>query len=844
MTSHRVLSVAGAVSYNYLIYPMTDCLADSDPLAESVDKGELAQLVIRTGDADLVAQLLTAAAPKWNVEVFGPPLQPPASHSLKHNASSIVDLTCDRTSLERPSRYDVVNIRQIGKRPVWHAPPADKITSTTAGTAIITGSGEAFQDVEPALDFLQKLKPKYIIHHTTRPLATGRLWDILRNGPMTRDGVPDPDHLAVILDAEDLRAEGIPLSRGLSWEATAEDFVRNLGSNGRLDTLVTCPNLIVRFGNEGIIHHRGRDAVGPQLYFRPGHMEQSHMQMSGTASAFTAGFALGFPDTDLGIRLGLTASNRLSRSGFTLNKDDEAPDYDVNSIMENLSEKERASTVKVPSADISSGGSFSIFDALTGDPSEVAREIVTKGHDRALAHCSVQKFGKLFTADRREQESLGSIVETVDERFGSKTAAPTCIGVFGPIGSGKKFLASSLSDAVSSEWPLKRLTYDTQVMRAEDLSVICNTVRDHSEEGYISVVSFENFEHLLEEKGPLFDQVSSLMRRGTFKDGTHEHKIGRCLLLFLVKQEPPRSESTPTPTQVHFDLDRTDTSTSLDNLHGVVRLLGPNQSGPQDKLFAVRRAFMLRQLLFERHPPLEVNGTIKIDETVLRALLFVPAYKKGLRSLERIISTSRLSGRAKFDIAALPPEDQIAEEVPEVRTFMAFLRSPKLPPVLRERIAEGIFERYKQQRRIMSVTPEQQKELLNDRAMVDWDELSSELKESTRAQADDIPRKLRAVGYFMLEGEKDSDAMVHVPEFTKEDLDILDKMEHERFNAERLQKQWRAGKRNAKQRTTPFLVPWKDLTEEWQLVDRVMVECVPGILEKTGYRIYKMKKME
>ena len=72
-------------------------------------------------------------------------------------------------------------------------------------------------------------------------------------------------------------------------------------------------------------------------------------------------------------------------------------------------------------------------------------------------------------------------------------------------------------------------------------------------------------------------------------------------------------------------------------------------------------------------------------------------------------------------------------------------------------------------------------------------------------------------------------------------LTFLRRMEHERFNAERLQRQWRMGSRNSKQRTTPFLVPWRDLTQEWKDVDRVMVECVPRILDKAGWKIYRMK---
>ena len=283
----HALVVAGVVSYDYLIYPdMTSDNALSNSASDEYQ--DASQLVIRTGAADLVAQLLTAAAPQWGFEVLGPALQPPASNCLKHNASSIVDLGHSDSTNSSSSSLRVVRKRQIGKPPVWHSPPVEQALAAKASTVIISGSGEAFHDVEPALDFLQRVRPRYIIHHMTRPLATGPLWDIIRDGPRTRENIPDPDHLAVIIDAEDLRAEGISLSRSLSWEATTEDFVRNLGSNGRLDTLVTCPNLIVRFGNEGLIHHRGRDAVDPKLYFHPRSVEKDMSTVEGGQMVRTA----------------------------------------------------------------------------------------------------------------------------------------------------------------------------------------------------------------------------------------------------------------------------------------------------------------------------------------------------------------------------------------------------------------------------------------------------------------------------------------------------------------------------------------------------------------------------
>ena len=854
-TPRRPIYVAGAVTYDYLIYPMTltDTSTNRGDRSDSTTSGKTSQLVIRTAGADLVAQLLGSIAPQWSFQVLAPRLQQPASNSLKPNASSVIDLSRNESSSEEGQGFAVAQVRQIDKRPVWHAPPFENIAASGASTVVISGSGDAYQDVEPALDFLQRVRPKYIIHHMTRPLAVGRLWDIIRNGPMVTEGVPDLDHLAVILDAEDLRAEGIPLSRSLSWESTAEDFVRNLGSNGRLDTLVTCPNLIVRFGNEGVIHHRGRDAVNPKLYFNPRKMESPNDHMVGLTSAFTAGFAAGFPDSEKGIRLGISVANRLSSAGFQCNNEDRAPDYPSTEVMENLSPEKGYTAVSVPSTNISSGDSFYIFDTLAGDVSELARKIVTDGPDKALGRCSVKKIGDLQSVDRTEQESLGAIVHTIHERLTSQTTTePTCIGLLGPPGSGKRFAANNIANHVTESWPIRRITYDARVMHSADLVNMCQTMRDNSAQNILTIACFENFEHLLIANSTVVHEFFTLMRDGTFSDNGTRRKVGQCLLFFLVNEEAQSNELAPTPTASEFResrFRRADDSEILDKLHGAIHLRGPNQVGSQDKLYSVRRALMLRQLLKERHPHLFINARVKIDDAVLHALLFGPAYKHGVRSLDKIISTSRLSGRTKFDIPALPPEEQIQLHVDGPK-FMSALRSPKLPPALREKLAERLFETYKKQRVLMAKTDQEKADLESDRSMVDWDELSGELKESTRSQADDIPRKLRSIGCFMLSvydpatptSSHDDSPFVHVPHFSSEDLDMLSEMEHERFNAERLQRQWRMGSRNSKQRTTPFIKPWRDLEQEWRDVDRVMVECVPATLAEAGWRIYRMRE--
>lgn len=577
-------------------------------------------------------------------------------------------------------------------------------------------------------------------------------------------------------------------------------------------------------------------------------------------SVFTAAFALGFadathPNIERGIRLGISAARDLSNGGFTQNTGDQEPDYPVNEVMSNLKPDTRLSTASIPSSKISSGDKWSLFETLTGDAAELARQVVTIGPEKALSRCPLRRFGNMLSFDRAEQERLEAVVDIVEERITAGATTPTCIGVFGPAGSGKTFTATNLADHIGRERPYTKLTFDGRAMKEEQFVAACHSVRDASASGMLPVVIIKNFGALVEPESHLLDAFLMLVSSGSFMDGNQERQLGHALLFFSMDQEIADSDAAPTPVATEFTLRRrpttpsaadwnkmyTDESPLLDSLHGVVNILGPNSTGKEDRMFAVRRAMMLRQIIKQRYPHMEIDGKIDVDDAVLYALLLTPRFKQGLSSLEKIISTSRLSNRTKFEISALPPEEQIQLHV-DGRIFMSYLRSPKLQPALREKLAQGLFETYKRQRELMATTDAQKKGLETDRSYCDWEDLSGELKESTRAQADDIPRKLRATGCFMLNDgaqEPRGEPFVQVKKFGETELLMLSEMEHERFNAERLQRQWRMGPRNGKQRMTPFLVPWRDLTQEWKDVDTVMVECVPAILEAAGWRIYR-----
>jgi hypothetical protein len=552
------------------------------------------------------------------------------------------------------------------------------------------------------------------------------------------------------------------------------------------------------------------------------------------------------PNIDKSIRLGLSAAREMEKTGFVSKPDDSAPRYPIDETVSAHKVGNVISVATIPSAQISSrdGESWNIFNVLTGDPAETARRIVTEGPDNPLAKCPVQQFGDLLSVERNEQESLRGVIDAVQARMQLDIKTPTSIGVMGPPGAGKKFVASNIAKHLAKHLPdssnVKILRFNSQLVRLEDITALCHEVRDHTVQGFTTVVIFENSEALMDSNDRKSKELLVMMQDGQYIDQGHTHAIGRPLLLFLVNTDSPTLDNLQTPVVREIKERRSDDVNLLENLHCAIQIAGPNQTNLQDKWFPVRRAMMLRNMLVSDFPHLKNHdGSIKVDDAVLHALLHVPTYKHGLRSLSKMLSTSRLTDRkrTKFDISALPPEEQIQNHV-DGRIFMSYLRSPKLPASLREKLAQELFATYKKKRVAMAQTEEKRRELETDPSMYDWPELAAHLKESTRAQADDIPRKLRAVNCFMVDTDRD-EVFTRVHEFTSSELDMLSEMEHERFNAERLQRQWKMGARDSDQKRTPFLVPWEELSAEWRDVDRVMVECVPRALARNDWKIYR-----
>jgi hypothetical protein len=855
MSGSHIL-VTGDTPVDLLVYPSRD--------RDHTHRGQQEFGVRRcNGGATLIAELLDASKTEHKQQVHEPAFEVSKDRLVEQSAGFITELEVFGKAVDRPYSFKVKRRQQLVTKPVWY-PPRVLIKKTDKASVLIFQDAEfGFSNPNDAVDFFRKSCPSTIIYHMARPLGTGEIWDAVRHGPIAMDGSQDPMKLIVVVSSDDLRAEGIELSHGLSWEKTCEDFVEKLGSNGKLDTLATCANLLVLFGCDGVIWHRGRDMSEPTLFFDPLSVEgrftgRNIGPVPGIAEAFIGGLATKVaqspPRSELnsGIERGFITARRLAKLGFRNHKLHDWPRYPISDIMEKPTLPEEApKTLDIPSESISAGDKrhWSILHHNIGDPVQVACHIVEKGTYTAANWIPIASFGDLIVLDRSETEGFRTIFNAIHGYLSAPQTKPLNIAIFGSRGSGKSFAAGQVAGAAAaaaaaaatSPHKIQHLRVDlSQFTSLEDLSAAFNKIRECNLSGTLPLVSIKAFDS--EYSGSPLGWLAHLlpaMHGGEVLDRGETQHIGPAVLLlgssftkslknFEAFSEKQRSEKDVLRAQEF-----------LSCLHAFVDVIGLDQVNSSDVWYPVRRAVVLRALLEDREPNLKMGEGISIDKSVLDGLLMIPTYRHGLRSLKAIITMSKVTGKSHFERAALPPEAQLALHF-DYPTFIECSRYNTLSVDLREILAERLHNVYINIRKAMTKNDKEKEGLKNDPSLAPWPSIKEDLRESSRAHAVDIPRKLRMISCFLSET---LDKRNPVENFENHELRFLAEQEHERWNAERLQQQWHLGQRSGDKRTSPFLKPWRDLEPEWQNVDREMVKSYITILPE-NYKIYRIGKVD
>ncbi len=801
-------------------------------------------------------------------------------------------------------RHDTLEGAQGWQRVVDDSPEADLV--------ILDDADLGFRD-QPEL-WPQALRATgtgrrpWILVKIARPVAQGPLWDMLQ--------IQHAERLIVVMPVQDLRHTQVQISRGLSWERTAQDLVWELVHNPHVNALARCAGVAVSLGPVGALllsrlHSDGTlrgEAVAPQcsLFFGPelieGAWEQSYPGgMIGSTTCLAAGLAWQLlraperPDLPQGIQSGIAAMRRLYQDGYATDPS-ATPHVRMRFPTERIAaEVAKAETplavatvpdpgrfLRVPTAERAGDGATAMVSESNGfwtilhdhyrdQLGRVARQIAVEGATVALQDVPLGQFGALLTVDRREIESYRSISALIGEYCSQeRPSRPLSIAVFGAPGSGKSF---GVSEVARSLLPgqLTKLEFNlAQLTSPEELAAALHLVRDENLRGHLPLVFWDEFDTTLAGQ-PLGWLRSFLapMQDGSFHEGQSVHPIGRAIFVFA-------GGTSQALERFGRDLDdetfrQAKGPDFVSRLQGYVNVLGPNRQSPThdgahviDPYYVLRRAILLRSILKRRVPRLfrqqEGKEVLQIDPGVLRALLETRAYKHGARSMEAIITMSRLEDKTSFEQSSLPPEAQLELHV-DGQEFLSLVQWMELEGSLLEQLAEAAHEVFCAGLRAQGYTlgPTNDDRCKTHTALRPYMELPEEEKEQNRSTVRDIPAKLAESGYLMLPARGHGEPFT----FPAGDLEGMAEREHLRWLRAKLAAGWcYAPETDKAHQRHADLVPWRrlsevemaarftpaeravmgpgELSEAEKEKDRVLVRGIPETLAHAGYTVVKL----
>ena len=115
-----------------------------------------------------------------------------------------------------------------------------------------------------------------------------------------------------------------------------------------------------------------------------------------------------------------------------------------------------------------------------------------------------------------------------------------------------------------------------------------------------------------------------------------------------------------------------------------------------------------------------------------------------------------------------------------------------------------------------------------------WDKLPEGVRNANRVICDHFEVKIRALNLKLIKTSEGEEITLN-----SQELEILSKMEHNRWWADRALDGWRLGERDNKAKFHPNMVPYEELSEPVKQLDRDSVLSIIELIKNSGYIISK-----
>ncbi len=613
-----------------------------------------------------------------------------------------------------------------------------------------------------------------------------------------------------LLQMEQLRMLDYPISRGISYERTVDEFLTQLATNDSVRPLRNCPEAVILLNEEGaMIRHEGRW----DLLFTPEKAE------------------------------GLAGP--------------ESPN--PREILKKLlaeEKKKNVCRVHIPDRSlkvlVSGNAPFSILDeyckSQPGQYLSVAEKIVYEGMDVLTKNVPFCRYGKLISADKEEIENYHTVKALLDDYIyqydhmdNGENLQPLSIAVFGAPGCGKSFGVKQIAES-SGRFSVAGVNLSQYHEPNDFFEALREGLQVKSNR--IPLIFIDEFDADLNgtPRGWL-RYFLALMQDGEFTLNGKKCEVSGAVLVFAGATASSFNRFLPRKKEEQDAFRLVKGTDFVSRLKGILNVKGPNPTSDTDRCAIIRRGMLLREQIFRRFPGIrgEDGNTVRMSRSLVSAMLRVSEYRHGTRSMELILGMSCLSGVKRFTPSCLPMEEQLNLHL-DAEDFRRKLQFEQIMGDVVERYAEIAHAHFREQHeseiRLSDRTEAEIQKELEAPEMAPWDELDEFYREGYRSRIRYLGERL--VSYQVSIGLRPvlpntADA---ISELYGPTLELLAEIEHERWMRDKKAEGWRPGKLDRELKLTPELVPYDELDEETREMIRKSLRALPANLNAVGYELY------
>jgi len=217
-------------------------------------------------------------------------------------------------------------------------------------------------------------------------------------------------------------------------------------------------------------------------------------------------------------------------------------------------------------------------------------------------------------------------------------------------------------------------------------------------------------------------------------------------------------------------------------------------------------------------------------------------YKMALAIGAKVCLVGKLGGSAQ--VVAFDPDWKDLPNLYNIPndpfTLWAFVNYEKPGSLGKEEVgqlAPRMHEFYRV-KRMASFNPAKETDIDKYRVIMEWDKLSPILQKSNINQVAFMEHIFNRGGFMFRKTENPAKILSHDKIAAH---DLMARLEHGRWNAERLLNGWSYGHKDVLKKKTPYLVAWDELDDDIKTYDYDPLKNFPGLLAQIGFEVVEIK---